>query len=52
MHALLALGRIDRGDEAEAELLRDHRAGDLQGRDRQPRRQAEHAPTSSSCAEQ
>ncbi len=41
-HALLALRRIDRGDEAEAELLGDHRAGDLQRRDRQPRGQAEH----------
>ena len=39
-HALLALRRIDRGDEAEPELLGDHRAGDLQRRDRQPRGQA------------
>ena len=42
-HALLAaLGRIDRGDEAEAELLGDHEAGDLQRRDHQPRGDAEH----------
>ena len=41
-HALLVLRRVDRGDEAEAELLGDHRAGDLQRRDRQPRGQAEH----------
>ena len=40
--ALLALGRIDRGDEAEAELLRDHRTRGLQRRDREPRRHAEH----------
>ena len=40
--ALLALGRIDRGDEAEPHLLRDHRARDLQRRDRQPRHQAQH----------
>ena len=40
--ALLALRRIDRGDEAEAELLGDHRARDLQRRDGQPRGQAEH----------
>ena len=42
-HALLAaLRRIDRGDEAEAELLGDHEAGDLQRRDHQPRGDAEH----------
>ena len=40
-HALLALGRIDRGDEAEAQLLRDHGARDLQRRDRQPRGQTQ-----------
>ena len=41
-HALLALRRIDRGDEAEPQLLGDHRARDLQRRDRQPRGEAEH----------
>ena len=42
-HALLAaLRRIDRGDEAEPELLGDHEAGDLQRRDHQPRGDAEH----------
>ena len=40
--ALLALGRIDRGDEAEAELLGDHGARDLQRRQRHPRGGAEH----------
>ena len=40
--ALLALGRIDRGDEAEAHLLGDHRARDLQRRERHPRGGAEH----------
>ena len=40
--ALLPLGRIDRGDEAEAELLGDHRARDLQRRQRHPRGGAEH----------
>ena len=39
-HALLALRRIDRGDEAEPELLGDDRAGDLQRRDREPRGQS------------
>ena len=39
---LLALRRIDRGDEAEPHLLGDHRARDLQRRDRQPRGQAQH----------
>ena len=42
-HALLALRRIDRGDEAEPKLLGDDGARDLQGRDRQPRGQAKHA---------
>ena len=42
MRALLALGRIDGGDEAEAELLGDHRARDLQRRDGQPRGEPEH----------
>ena len=41
-HALLALGRIDRGDEAEPHLLGDHHARDLQRRDREPRQQAQH----------
>ena len=41
-HALLALGRIDGGDEAEAKLLGDHRARDRERRDRQPRGDAEH----------
>ncbi len=41
-HALLVLRRIDRGDEAEAELLRHHGAGDLQRRNREPRGDAEH----------
>ena len=40
--ALLALGRIDRGDEAEAELLGDDRARDFERRDGQPRGQPEH----------
>ena len=40
--ALLPLRRIDRGDEAEPKLLRDHRARDLQRRDGQPRGQAQH----------
>jgi len=40
--ALLALGRIDRGDEAEPHLLGDHRARDLQRRQRHPRGGAEH----------
>ena len=42
MHALLALGWIDRGDKAEPELLGDHVAGDLQPRDRQPGGEPEH----------
>src|SRR5712691_1199516 len=41
-HALLPLGRVDRGDEAEAELLGDDAAGDLQRRDGEPRGEAEH----------
>ncbi len=36
-HALLALGRIDRGDETEPDLLRDHGARDLQCRQRHAR---------------
>jgi hypothetical protein len=41
-YALLALGRIHRGDKAEAKLLGDHRACDLQRRKRHPRGGAEH----------
>ena len=51
-HALLALRRIDRGDEAETELLGDHRAGDLQRRDGEPRRHAEHGADQELLAEQ
>src|ERR1700722_15744505 len=40
--ALLALRRIDRGNESEPELLGDHRSGHLQGRKRHPRGGAEH----------
>src|ERR1700687_3130144 len=40
--ALLTLGRIDGGDEAEAKLLGDHRSRDLQRRERHPRGGAEH----------
>ena len=36
--ALLALGRIDRGDEAKPQLLGDDRAGDLQRRNASPAR--------------
>ena len=50
-HALLALGRIDRGDEAEPHLLGDHRARDLQRRDRQPRGEAEHGADQELLAE-
>ena len=39
--ALLVLGRVDGGDEAQAQLLGDDGAGDLQRRNRQPRGQAE-----------
>ena len=42
--ALLALGGIDAGDEAEAKLLGDDAAGDLKRGDRQARRHAEHRP--------
>ena len=41
-HALLALGRIDRGDEAEPHLLGDHGARDLQRRQRHARGRAQH----------
>ena len=40
-HALLALRRIDRRDEAEAELLGDDGASQRQRRDRHPRDRAE-----------
>jgi hypothetical protein len=39
---LLPLGRIDGGDEAEAELLGDHRTRDRQRRQRDARGRAEH----------
>jgi hypothetical protein len=41
-HALLALGRIDGGDEAQAQLLGDHRACHFECGDGQPRREAKH----------
>ena len=40
--ALLALRRIDRGNEAETQLLRDHVARDLERGNSQPRGNAEH----------
>ena len=40
--ALLALRRIDRGDEAETQLLGDHVACDFKRGNGQPRRDAEH----------
>ncbi len=40
--ALLTLRRIDRGDEAEAELLGDDRACDLERGDGEPRGHSEH----------
>ena len=42
--ALLVLSRIDGGDEAKPHLLGNNRAGDLQGRNRQPRRHTKHCP--------
>ena len=42
--ALLALRRIDFGDEAQAHLLRHHRAGELQRGNRQSDGNAEHGP--------
>ena len=41
-HTLLPLGRIDGGDEAEAELLGDHRARHRERRQRDARGRAEH----------
>jgi hypothetical protein len=40
--ALFVLRRIDRGNEAEPELLGNHGAGDLQSRDRQTPGEPEH----------